>query len=222
MSAVTDATTGPPGSEAGNDHDSSGGTGTPSGGHRGSEARRPRPVFLLVGVALAVVLAIGLFTGIGTNHSSRPGAGSQVPSFTVPKLSGSGSVGVPADGGGNGRPAVLIFFASWCTPCQSEMPGLAALWRQEQATKSPLRKVALLGIDAFDPTGAGRRFVSASGVSFPVGTDRNYDLTEGTFYFTGLPEAVFVNGNGTIAAIQLGAVSPTQLRQWQQRLLSGG
>ena len=41
-------------------------------------------------------------------------------------------------------------------------------------------------------------------------------MTEGHFYFTGLPEAVFVNGDGTIADIHYGALTPAQLVQWQQ------
>lgn len=62
----------------------------------------------------------------------------------------------------------------------------------------------------------------SSGVTFPVGADRRYTVTEGLFYFTGLPEAVFVNGDGSIAAIHYGALTPAQLVQWQQRLLTGG
>ncbi len=198
------------------------GGGPPEAGPPRAGRRRPRPLFLAIGLVLAVALAVGLFTGVGTGRSGRPTAGSHVPGFSVPRLSGGGTIGVPTDGGGNGRPVVLIFFASWCTPCQAEIPDLAAAWRQEQATASPLRRVPVLGVDAFDPTASARRFVQSAGVTFPVGTDRNYDLTEGVFYFTGLPEAVFVNGDGTIAAIHLGAVTADQLRSWQQRLLSGG
>lgn len=171
-----------------------------------------------------MALAIGLFTGIGTGGSKgRPQAGDQVPAFSLPRLAGTGrgNVGVPGDGGANGRPAVVLFFASWCAPCQGELPGLAATYHQQQASGSRLAKVALIGVDVADPVG-GQRFVRSAGVTFPVGTDRNYNLTEGTFYFTGLPEVVFVNGDGSIAAIDYGAITPAQLVSWQQRLLSGG
>lgn len=184
--------------------------------------RRPRPVFFLAGLVLAAALAVGLFTGIGTGGSGRPTVGSQVPTFSVPRLLGPGSVGVPANGGANGRPVILLFFASWCTPCQTEIPALATTYRQEQTVRSPLSRAAVVGIDAFDPKASAVRFVRSSGVTFPVGTDRNYDLTEGRFYFTALPEAVFVNGDGTIASITYGAITSAQLQSWQHRLLAGG
>jgi len=187
--------------------------------------RRPRPVFLLVGVVLAVALAVGLFTGVGTGGTGpggRPQAGGAVPSFSLPRLGGGTAVGVPADGGGGGRPAVLLFFASWCGPCQTEIPAVAALSHRQEVSHSPLAKVALIGIDGSDPTADALRFVHHSGVTFPVGVDTAYAVTQGLFYFTGLPDAVFVNGDGTIAAVHQGVITTTLLVEWEHRLLTGG
>jgi thiol-disulfide isomerase/thioredoxin len=117
---------------------------------------------------------------------------------------------------------VLLFFASWCGPCQTEIPNLAAVYHHQQADHSPLARVALVGIDGDDGTSAAEHFVHTSGVTFPVGVDRSYAVTEGLFYFTGLPEAVFVNKDGSIAAIHYGALSSSQLTQWEQRLLTSG
>jgi thiol-disulfide isomerase/thioredoxin len=176
-----------------------------------------------VGVVLAVALGIGLFTGIGTGRSpGRPQAGGQVPTFSLPRLGGGAAVGVPADGGGNGRPAVLLFFASWCVPCQAEVPALAATYHHQQVTDSPLAKVALIGVAGSDPTSTALRFVRKSGVTFPVGADKTYAVTEGLFYFSDLPESVFVNGDGTIAAVRYGAITKSDLVQWEHRLLDGG
>jgi thiol-disulfide isomerase/thioredoxin len=199
------------------------GTGTGAGGEQPGGPRRPRPIFFVVGVALAVALGIGLFTGVGTHSSSgRPVTGDAVPGFSVPRLGGGAAVGVPVDGGGHGRPAVLLFFASWCGPCQKEIPALAATYRRQQDQKNRLARVALVGVDGDDATAAALRFVHGSGVTFPVGVDRRYTVTEGLFYFTGLPEAVFVNGDGSIAAIHYGALSSSDFVHWEQRLLTGG
>jgi thiol-disulfide isomerase/thioredoxin len=176
-------------------------------------------VFFAAGLVLAVGLGIGLFTGIGTGYrSGRPAVGSQAPSFSLPALVGSGSVGTPANGGGNGRPAILVFFASWCVPCQAEMPALAAAERQVKAQGGPGARVAVIGVDGSDPRGPARAFVTSAGIGFPVAVDASYDVTEGQYAFTGLPEAVFIDRSGKIAGIDYGPISVGTFTAWVHRL----
>ncbi|HUA94253.1 MAG TPA: TlpA disulfide reductase family protein [Acidimicrobiales bacterium] len=203
----------PPDGGGGTDHSQS-----------GRPRRRARPVFLMVGIVLAVALGIGLFTGVGTGKSGgRPVAGDPVPSFSLPRVGGGASVGVPSDGGGNGRPAILLFFASWCQPCQTEVPAIAATYHRQQIRHSRLATtVALLGVVGSDPTATAIQFMRRSGVTFPSGADKNYAVTEGLFYFSGLPETVFVSATGTIAAVHYGAISTATFVRWQRRLLQGG
>lgn len=185
--------------------------------------RRARPVFLLLGVVLAGVLALFLFTDVGTgSHGGRPAPGSAVPMFSLPRVAGTGKVGVPADGGGDGRPAILLFFASWCAPCQKEVPALARTYRSQQAAKSRLAGVPVIGVDGSDPKASAVKFVRASGITFPVGADTAYTVTQGLFDFAGLPESVFVEANGTIAAIHYGPLSPRAFVSWERKLLPVG
>jgi cytochrome c biogenesis protein CcmG, thiol:disulfide interchange protein DsbE len=196
-----------------------GDAGVPGEADAAPGARRPRPVFLVLGLVLATALGIGLFTSFGTTHTStRPSVGSPAPAFSLPALSGSGTVGTPQDGGGNGRGAVLLFFASWCAPCQTEMPALATAYRQIHDAGGPASHVAVLGVDGSDETGAARAFVATSGIGFPVGADHSYSVTQGLYFFTGLPEAVFITASGTIAHIDYGPISPAELTTWMQRL----
>ncbi len=55
--------------------------------------RRPRKIFVLVGLVLAVGLGIGLFSGIGTSQSTTgtPRVGGPVPSFTAANAGPTGS-----------------------------------------------------------------------------------------------------------------------------------
>jgi thiol-disulfide isomerase/thioredoxin len=179
----------------------------------GPVPRPPRLRFLVVGVILAAVLGVGLFTTVGSHASpGRPAVGQPAPSFSLPRLGGGAPVGVPDDGGGHGRPAVLLFYASTCAPCRTEIPRLAAAYRAQRA-----HPVALVGVAAADPSPGA--FARASGVTFPVGLDSSLDVTEGRYYFTGLPEAVFVRGDGRIAGIHYGAVSTAQLAAAERHLL---
>ena len=201
------------------------------GDHAEEEAparRRPRLGFLLLGVVLAAGLAAVLFAlraqSTSTSSGTAPvGAGRSAPHFSLPALgAGKTKVGVPEDGGGRGRPAILIFFASWCSSCQREIPALAATYRRQHEEHSPLAKVAVIGVDANDPTPNALAFVRSSGVTFPVAADTSFAVTQTLFDFSHLPESVFVEGDGTIAGVHLGPLSPNRFASWERRLLAAG
>ncbi|MGO8863015.1 MAG: TlpA family protein disulfide reductase [Acidimicrobiales bacterium] len=184
--------------------------------------RRPRKVFLLVGLVLAVVVGIGLFTSIGTPAKSGiPQVGDPVPSFSGPRLNGPGTVQVPADGGGGGTPAVLLFFGDWCTVCHAELPPLAAAVRHQDGAGGALAQVRVIGVDSEDTTQQGVAFVTASGVGFPVARDPSTAITSGDFYFQGDPYAVFVKGDGVISAIVAGPLSVARFTAEEEKLVPG-
>jgi thiol-disulfide isomerase/thioredoxin len=184
--------------------------------------RKPRKMFLVVGLVVAVALAIGLFTTDGTNkNSGPPHQGGPVPAFSAPRLNGPGTVQVPADGGGGGTPAVLLFFGSWCSSCHSELPPLATAVRRQVRAGGALSKVQVIGIDSEDSKGVGESFVRSSGVEFPVARDPDIAITSGDFYFNGDPYAVFVKGNGSISAIVPGPLSVSKFRAEEEKLVSG-
>jgi peroxiredoxin len=185
--------------------------------------RKPRKIFLVVGLVAAAALGIGLFTSAGTSKTSvAPHQGGQVPSFSAPRLNGAGSVDVPADGGGGGQPAVLLFFGDWCHVCHTELPALAGAVHRQDAAGGELSGVRVIGVDSEDTTGDGRAFVTQSGVTFPVAHDPDVAITSGDFYFDGDPYAVFVKGDGTISAIVPGPISVAKFTAEERRLIPSG
>jgi peroxiredoxin len=169
--------------------------------------RKPRKIFLLVGLVVAAALGVGLFTGVGTSPatSNAPHDGSPVPTFTASRLNGSGSVNV-SPSSGHGVATVLLFFGNWCPSCHAELPPLAAAVRQQDAAGGALSHVQVIGIDNEDTVGRADSFIKSSGVTFPVGYDPNLTITEGDFYFRSDPEAVFIKPDGIIARIVIGQV----------------
>ena len=177
---------------------------------------------LLIGAGIALALmAVGIASlalGSKNNHSAESvplesttaKIGGPVPTFSLPPLTGTASVGVPITGGGNGKPAVLVFFASDCGPCQKEMPGLAAAVNAGYA-----KDAAVIGVaaQASGSEGALQAFVTKDHVTVPVGLDTTFAVTSGAFGFPAIPETVFVNSKGIITEIHFGATSAALLRQ---------
>jgi len=193
----------------------------------GAGPRKPRKVFLLVGIVLALVLGVFLFTGLGTSQGSTgpPHEGGAVPSFTRQNVGpvGGARVAVPADGGGNGTPAVLLFFGNWCPSCHQELPPLAAAVRAQDKAGGPLSHIRVIGVDSEDSVSSAKSFIRDAGVTFPVASDPDITVTSGLFYFEGDPYAVFVKGDGTIAKIVRGAVlTPSSFTADERALIPSG
>ena len=185
---------------------------------------RKRFIFVGLGIGLLIILVVGLTTSLGSSPGTTPApdVGGPVPTFTQPNIgpSGTAQVAVPADGGGNGTPAVLLFFGNWCPSCHQELPPLAAAVRQQDRAGGALSHIRVIGVDSEDTQANARSFIHSAGVSFPVAFDPQADVTNGLFYFDGDPYAVFVRGDGSIAKIVRGAVlTPSSLAADERALL---
>jgi len=159
-------------------------------------------------LAIAAVAVVSDLTGgkVTNGHGAvlptSALVGEHVRNFSLPGLRG----GVERAPWTLGRASVLIFFASWCTPCQGEIPKVAAYLRSHDP--SP---VEVLGIDANDERGAALNFVRRDGVTFPVAFDANGNVTSEVFGFEELPESVFINAKGVVTEVYFGAIPEAKL-----------
>jgi peroxiredoxin len=210
------------------------GPSLPGGGEGdgGGEVRKPRKIFLVVGIVLAVVIGIFLFTGLGTSNGSgttgnvsgsAPSVGDPVPSFTSRNIGPSGGSSVSVAARRGGHPTVLLFFGNWCPSCHQELPPLAATVRSQASAGGGLSGIRVVGVDSLDKVADAKMFIHDSGVTFPVAYDPNVNITSGLFFFTGDPYAVFVRADGTIAKIVRGDVlTSTSLTADEQALIPSG
>jgi len=105
-----------------------------------------------------------------------------------------------------GRPVVLNFWASWCTPCREESPDLERRWN---ATRD--QGVIFLGLDMQDVTGDARDFIREFGLTYPMVREGGND-TARRYGTTGLPETFFISPAGRVVGHVIGVASPDQLR----------
>jgi len=143
----------------------------------------------LVG-AMFVLLAWRLATSSHGNRlaaSVASGERPAAPRFELPLLAG-GTLDLARL---RGKPVVLNFWASWCTPCKAEAGRL-------QAAADRYPDVAVVGIDAQDFMSDAQRFVRRHGVRYA-----NVHDADGTAYaaygVTGFPETWFVDRDGRLA-----------------------
>lgn len=155
-------------------------------------------------IAIALIAVVSVLTGGKVTSGETPKAkldGTRIASFTASGLDG-GSQKAPWS---SGRPSVLVFFASWCAPCQGEIPKLATY-----VSTHRVGRVEVLGIDAGDQRSAAQSFTKKDHVTFPVAFDPNDTITAGLFKFQALPETVFLNAKGVVQAVHVGAIPVAQ------------
>jgi len=181
--------------------------------------RRIPFIAIFVATTFALVAAVGAAALLGWGDDSEASGGSsdgdQVDLSPQGQLPGSvAEVRLGAlDGGADHtlgeligtKPVVLNFFASWCAPCLTEMPGFEAVHQ------SLGDQVTMVGMAYDDQPEDALDTVERTGVTYPT-----YSDLEGTAitYFGGLamPTTVFIDASGEVKDVVSRALSEDELR----------
>ena len=145
-------------------------------------------------------------TGIPTES---PFTGYFAPDFTLPDLDGH-PVSLHDY---RGHPVWLNFWATWCPPCQVEMPEMETLYSQYKS-----RGLIILGVDVQESADTVRLFVTERHFDWQFLLDSN-GLVARRYYMTGLPLHVFIDRSGTIRGLQPGGLDPAGMEPLLQRIM---
>jgi cytochrome c biogenesis protein CcmG, thiol:disulfide interchange protein DsbE len=169
-------------------------------------------------VAVVVVVLVGavgaavLLTGGGGKTAARSARPLASP-FELPNLDESkGTVSLASF---RGKPVLLNFWATWCTPCVEEMPMLEAAHRRTGS------KVAFLGVDRQDFRPEAKSFVSRSHVTYTSAYDRDGSLDE-RYRLRGMPTSVFIDADGRVVDQVTGPLTKAQLDDGLKALTAAG
>jgi len=175
---------------------------------------RAGSVRIILSVTGALLATLLVLTGVISLLQSGPGqprnslVGTKVSAFTILPGVHGGAVRAPWL---SHHPAVLLFFADWCSPCHAELPALA-----RSLGAGRIGRTIVIGIDGDRSPSVALSFVTSSGARFTVAQDAN--LAVASTLVPAFPAAVFVTSSGTVAAEHFGVISIAQLRAGAARL----
>jgi cytochrome c biogenesis protein CcmG, thiol:disulfide interchange protein DsbE len=168
-----------------------------------SHTGRRVPAWVLAGVVLTLVLVFGL-SGKG------PSGGRAAPALPKELLAGAPVTLAALRSAAAGKPALVVFWASWCEPCRTEAPAL------ERFARSAAGRGRVVGVDWSDEAQSARRFIEKYRWSFP--NLRDGEGAVGLAYgLTGLPTTFLIGADGHIGETLRGP----QTEQTLSRALAG-
>lgn len=157
------------------------------------------------------MLALALFLAVVSSGWALE-IGETLPEFTIETLDG-GNLSRAALAG---KPALLVFWNTWCPDCMRELPVIDRLARQFVP-----RGLAVLAINTAinDSERRARAYWDKSAYIFPSGFDDGFDVGQ-AFAVRGVPTIFLVDPGGVVTYKQ--AKIPADIEERLSKLVSKG
>ena len=155
------------------------------------------------GIAAAVIGAIGFALWSSQSVPDPVGRGSAAPAFTLPQRPGPGETSLASL---RGQVVLLNFWATWCEPCEREMPAMQRL--HESLGPSGLHLVAVSVDESSDVVDEFRK---RFGLTFEILLDADKRVADRyqTYRF---PETLLIGRDGVVIERYVGP------REWDSPL----
>ncbi len=163
-----------------------------SGSDAGSGGGPPAAVWL---VALGLIAMASFLILMAEPIEPPLSRGDEAPSFSLPNL----ETGTPVSLADMRGEVVLVnFWATWCKPCEDEMPAMENLHQQLKD-----RGFELLALAVDESREDVEVFQKRLGITFPILLDPG-QVAARKYQTTGFPESILVDSDGVIVERYVG------------------
>ena len=142
--------------------------------------------------------------GTGGTVSQPVVAASPAPDFTTKDLAGN-TVRLSDY---RGQPVVLNAWATWCGPCRLEMPDLEKFYQEYRE-----QGVVVLAVNMGESKDTVATFIKDNKYTFPVLLDETTAAVGRPYRISGIPATFFIDRQGKIASIQVGAMNLAEMKR---------
>ena len=169
---------------------------TVTGGTPGNGSDKPAGRRWGVIAAFVLLIALLVLLGLGLRRTTEGpiSIGDQVPDLTLTTF----DEGDIAFNDLSGQVIVVNFWASWCTPCESEAAELEQAYRLYKD-----QGVVFLGVDYVDTEPEARQYLDKFNITYPNGPDLGTRISQ-AFRIRGVPETYVIGPDGRLAAVKIG------------------
>jgi thiol-disulfide isomerase/thioredoxin len=114
-----------------------------------------------------------------------------------------------------GQVVLVNFWATWCGPCRAEMPDLDSVYQEYKD-----RGFVLVGMNYREGPEDVAKFTKDLRVNFPIGLDPDGAIA-GQYRVRGFPSSYFIDREGRISEVRIGALSRELVIERLNKLLKG-
>lgn len=108
-----------------------------------------------------------------------------------------------------GKPIILNFWASWCGPCQSEMPEFEAAFKENPDIMFMMVNVTT---SSYETISSAKEFIDDSGYTFPVYYDIDGEAAE-RYGINAIPATFLIDKNGHLVASVTGSMGKEDMEE---------
>lgn len=103
-----------------------------------------------------------------------------------------------------GKPVVINFWATWCTPCKEEMPLL-----EEFYNRYP-NQMVIIGINSGEDKATVDQFLGSQKITFPILLDLDGNVSD-EYFVKNFPMTFFIDKDGILRAQHIGMLTEDRL-----------